>query len=127
MIQYLMHNKAKSESKLMSYLFSLLLLSFSACALSAPSIQTSTVSEMPEPLTLDYALSTAERTEAPEIMSYSAKLQMALAEQDLAVSEQGVYAAINGRLRYVDPSKIVPSVLQRKIWISGLLFKITDL
>ena len=66
-------------------------------------------SAMPEPLTLEYALSKASRAESPEIMNYSAQRQMALAEQDLAVSEQGVFVEINGRLRYVDPSPIVPS------------------
>ncbi len=66
-------------------------------------------SVMPEPLTLEYALSKASRTESPEIMNYSAQRQIALAEQDLAISEQGVFAEINGRLRYVEPSSIVPA------------------
>ncbi|MCW8930733.1 MAG: TolC family protein [Gammaproteobacteria bacterium] len=70
----------------------------------------SSVSEpIPEPLTLKYALSKASNTDSPEIMAYSAQYQMAQAEQDLAISEQGVFAEINGRLRYVDPSSIVPS------------------
>ncbi len=64
---------------------------------------------LPEPLTLKYALSKASLTESPEIMNYSAQRQMALADQDLAISEQGVFAEINGRLRYVDPSNIVPA------------------
>lgn len=64
---------------------------------------------MPEPLTLQYALNKATWTESPEMMSYSAQHQMALAEQDLATSEQGIFAEINGRLRYVDPSSLVPA------------------
>lgn len=64
---------------------------------------------MPEPLTLKYALTKASRTESPEIMNYSAQRQMALADQALAMSEQGIFAEINGRLRYVDPSNIVPA------------------
>ncbi|MCU7800390.1 MAG: TolC family protein [gamma proteobacterium symbiont of Lucinoma myriamae] len=64
---------------------------------------------IPEPLTLQYALSKAALIESPEMMSYSAQRQMALAEQDLAISELGVFAEINGRLRYVEPSAIVPA------------------
>ncbi|NOQ78389.1 MAG: hypothetical protein GQ546_03205 [Gammaproteobacteria bacterium] len=64
---------------------------------------------IPEPLTLKYALSKASLIESPEMMSYSAQRQMALAEQDLAISELGVFVAINGRLRYVEPSAIVPA------------------
>ena len=64
---------------------------------------------MPEPLTLEYALSQASRTESPEIMNFSAQRQIALAEQDLAASQQGVFVEVNGRLRYVDPSAIVPA------------------
>ncbi len=67
------------------------------------------IEQIPEPLTLKYALSKASRTASPEIMNYSAQKQMALAEQDLAISELGVFAEINGRLRYVEPSKIVPA------------------
>jgi outer membrane protein TolC len=63
---------------------------------------------MPEPLTLEYALSQASRTTSAEIMNYSAQRQMALADQDLVTSEQGIYAHINGRLRYVEPSSILP-------------------
>ncbi len=70
---------------------------------------TAAAQQIPEPLTLKYALSKAARTESPEIMNYSAQLQVALAEQDLAISEQGIFAEINGRLRYVDPSSIVPA------------------
>ncbi|MCU7940216.1 MAG: hypothetical protein KZQ64_04625 [gamma proteobacterium symbiont of Bathyaustriella thionipta] len=65
--------------------------------------------QMPEPLTLEYALSRASLTESPELMSYSAQRQMAIAEQELALSELGVFAEINGRLRYVEPSAIVPA------------------
>lgn len=64
--------------------------------------------EIPEPLTLQYALSKATRTDSPEIMSYSAQRQIALAEQDLALSSEGVFAYVNGRLRYVEPSPILP-------------------
>ena len=64
---------------------------------------------LPEPLTLEFALSKATLADSPEMMNYSGRLQMAYARQDLAVSEQGVFVEINGRLRYVDPSKIVPS------------------
>jgi len=64
---------------------------------------------IPEPLTLKYALSKAASIESPELMSYSAQRQIALAEQDLAISSLGVFAAINGRLRYVEPSAIVPA------------------
>lgn len=87
-------------------------LSFGAVASdfsSKGSLSVSSQEPMPEPLTLKYALSRAERTESPEIMNYSAQHQMAIAEQDLALSEQGIFAEINGRLRYVDPSSIVPS------------------
>ena len=64
---------------------------------------------MPEPLTLKYALSKAALNNSPELMSYSAQKQIALAEQDLALSKTGFFAEINGRLRYVDPSSIVPA------------------
>ncbi len=101
MIQNFAHNKAYLAGRLSACFFCFQLLFFSVPAFSD--------SEMPEPLTLEYALSTAERSEAPEIMNYSARLQMAMAEQDLAISEQGIFVEINGRLRYVEPSKIVPS------------------
>lgn len=42
-------------------------------------------------------------------MSFSAQQQIALAEQDIAHANEGVYVYINGRLRYVEPSKIVPA------------------
>ncbi|MFK5893958.1 MAG: TolC family protein [Pseudomonadota bacterium] len=63
---------------------------------------------MPEPLTLKYALSQASRTNSTEIMNYSAQRQRALADQDFATSKQGIFAYINGRLRYVKPSSNVP-------------------
>lgn len=59
---------------------------------------------LPEPLNLQYALSMASRTASSEIMNYSAQRQMALADQELVMSETGFFAEINGRLRYVDPS-----------------------
>ena len=65
--------------------------------------------QIPEPLTLKYALSRAALIESPELMSYSAQRQMAVAEQDLAISALGVFVEINGRLRYVEPSAIVPA------------------
>lgn len=64
--------------------------------------------EMPEPLTLQYALSQAARAESPEMMNYSAKQLKALAGEDLASSKQGIFAHLNGRLRYVKPSSILP-------------------
>ena len=63
----------------------------------------------PEPLNLQYALSMANRADSPEIMGYSAQRQMALADQELVMSESGFFAEINGRLRYVDPSPALPS------------------
>ncbi len=62
---------------------------------------------IPEPMTLKYALSQASRTAAPEIMNFSAQRQIAQAEQELAISEQGFYAEINGRLRYIEPADIL--------------------
>jgi len=87
-------------------LFSTLMLALVSVNASESIVQTQ---EIPEPLTLKYALSKASRTESPEIMTYSAQRQIALAEQDLALSSEGVYASINGRLRYVEPSPILPS------------------
>lgn len=64
---------------------------------------------IPEPLTLKYALSRADLNTSPEIMRYSAQQQLARAEQDMALSELGVFVAINGRLRYVEPSPLLPA------------------
>lgn len=64
---------------------------------------------VPDPLTLQFALSKADLVNSPEMMSFSAQQQIALAEQELAHTNEGVYVSINGRLRYVEPSKIVPS------------------
>ncbi len=72
-------------------------------------LQLTSQEPLPEPLTLQYALSRATLADSPEMMTYSARLQMASAQQDLAASEQGIFVEVNGRLRYVDPSKIVPS------------------
>ncbi len=63
---------------------------------------------VPEPLTLEYALSKASLADSPEMMSFYAQRQVALGEQDLAVSAQGVFVEVNGRLRYVVPSPILP-------------------
>ena len=65
--------------------------------------------DIPEPLTLQYALSRADLIDSPEMMSFAAQQQIALAEQELAHAQEGIYVYINGRLRYVEPSKIVPS------------------
>ena len=82
----------------------------SLCSLLYCSVMTAYADEqIPEPLTLKYALSKAASIESPELMSYSAQRQMALAEQDLAISSLGIFASINGRLRYVEPSAIVPA------------------
>ncbi|MCK5663804.1 MAG: TolC family protein [Thiotrichaceae bacterium] len=84
--------------------------SLSLCSLLYCSVMTAYADEqIPEPLTLKYALSKAASIESPELMSYSAQRQMALAEQDLAISSLGIFASINGRLRYVEPSAIVPA------------------
>ena len=64
---------------------------------------------IPEPLTLQYALSRADLMDSPEMMSFSAQQQIALAEQELAYAQEGLYVYINGRLRYVEPSRIVPA------------------
>lgn len=64
---------------------------------------------IPEPLTLQYALSQSTLSVSPEIMSYSAQRQIAVAEQELAVSDEGIYVYINGRLRYVEPASFLPS------------------
>ena len=84
----------------------LLLLSSVAMAEQAVSIAKESI---PEPLNLQYALSMATRMDSSEIMGFSARRQMAMADQELAISESGFFAEINGRLRYVDPSSIVPA------------------
>lgn len=115
--------KQKNLSKMVKYSFSNTVMSWGVigCFMTLPlsvvasdfseneSLGTYSQATMPEPLTLKYALARAERAESPEIMNYSAQRQMAVADQDLALSEEGIFAEINGRLRYVDPSSIVPS------------------
>lgn len=88
------------------YIFCLLFLSSFSIAEQTVPVNTKSV---PEPLNLQYALSMATRTDSSEIMGYSARHQMAMADQELAMSETGFFAEINGRLRYVDPSSIVPA------------------
>jgi outer membrane protein TolC len=62
---------------------------------------------IPEPLTLEYALSMASSEQSPELMNYDAQRKIAQANRQLALSEQGFFAEINGRLRYVDPTNII--------------------
>ena len=84
---------------------------FSSCFLFLVSAGVSSLNAqtIPEPVTLEFALSRASQSDSPEMMSFSAQQQIALAEQDIAHANEGVYVYINGRLRYVDPSKIVPA------------------
>ncbi len=82
-------------------LFCLLLISSFFSSLYAQGI--------PNPVSLHYALSKAELMDSPEMMSFSAQQQIALAEQDLAHANEGVYITINGRLRYVDPYRTFPT------------------
>lgn len=63
--------------------------------------------KIPEPMTLKYALSQASRAASPEIMNFFAQRQIAQAEQELAISEQGFFAEINGRLRYIEPADVL--------------------
>ncbi len=63
---------------------------------------------VPEPLTLKYALSKADTIDSAELMSYSAQRQVALAEQELAISRLGIFVEVNGRLRYVEPASFIP-------------------
>ncbi|MCU7837234.1 MAG: TolC family protein [gamma proteobacterium symbiont of Taylorina sp.] len=79
------------------------------CLLLLFSIQINAAEPLPEPLNLEYALSRAVYVESSEMMTYSAQRQIALAEQELAASQSGIFAEINARLRYVDPSPIVPA------------------
>ena len=82
------------------------------CFSSLSILSSSVIAEqttLPEPLNLRYALSLASHAESVEMMSYSAQRQMALADQELVFSSSGFFAEINGRLRYVDPSRIVPA------------------
>ncbi|WP_198263788.1 TolC family protein [sulfur-oxidizing endosymbiont of Gigantopelta aegis] len=72
--------------------------------------QNQSASLIPEPLTLEYALSMSERAESPEIMRYDAQRKIAQANQQLALSEQGFFAEVNGRLRYVEPVNIISSI-----------------
>ncbi len=84
---------------------------FSSCLLFLVSVCVSSLNArtIPEPVTLEFALSRASQSDSPEMMSFSAQQQIALAEQDIAHANEGVYVYINGRLRYVEPSKIVPA------------------
>ncbi len=84
---------------------------FSSCFLFLVSAGVSSLNAqtIPEPVSLEFALSRASQSDSPEMMSFSAQQQIALAEQDIAHANEGVYVYINGRLRYVDPSKIVPA------------------
>lgn len=64
---------------------------------------------LPEPLNLEYALTKASHTESVEMLTFAARRQMAIADQELTMSQSGIFVEINGRLRYVDPSSIVPA------------------
>ncbi len=77
--------------------------------LVSASVSSLNAQTIPEPVTLEFALSRASQSDSPEMMSFSAQQQIALAEQDIAHANEGVYVYINGRLRYVEPSKIVPA------------------
>ncbi len=86
------------------YFFTICLLFLVSAPLSSLEAQT-----IPEPISLEFALSRAELPDSPEMMSFSAQQQIALAEQDIAHANEGIYVYINGRLRYVEPSKLVPA------------------
>jgi outer membrane protein TolC len=60
--------------------------------------------DIPEPMTLKYALTQASQNYSSDLMTYQAQRELALADKALALSNEGTFVYLNGRLRYVDPS-----------------------
>ena len=62
---------------------------------------------LPEPLTLEYALSMQTATH-PELQRIDAAVRAARAEQQLAESKTGITSWVEARIRYVQPPGFVP-------------------
>ena len=69
--------------------------------------QQSGLSPLPEPLTLDYALSQVNITH-PDLQVGEAAVKAARAEQQLVESDTGIRSRIIGRLRWVEPPSFNP-------------------
>jgi len=65
------------------------------------------LSPLPEPLTLDYALSQVNITH-PDLQVTEAAIKAAQAEQQLVESDTGIKSRIIGRLRWVEPPSFNP-------------------
>jgi outer membrane protein TolC len=65
------------------------------------------LSPLPEPLTLDYALSQVNITH-PDLQVGEAAIKAARAEQQLVESDTGIKSRIIGRLRWVEPPSFNP-------------------
>ncbi|SCZ62867.1 TolC family protein [Thiohalomonas denitrificans] len=68
-------------------------------------ISTADTEPLPEPLTLEHALSLAERGPT-DVAQARADLEYSQAEERLAQSRTGVNVALEGRLRWVEPSEV---------------------
>jgi outer membrane protein TolC len=80
-----------------------------ACSHTAPVFaDQSTVPALPDPLTLEFALSRVD-TEHPDMLRAQADVDIARATEQRAEADQGIQTTLEGRLRWVDPSSIAPT------------------
>jgi len=83
---------------------------------------------LPEPLTLPFALSLSN-ADHPDLALQDAALQRARAGRELVAAEQGLQVELDGRLQWVDPSRIafdqssddsdIGVVVSKLLWDSG--------
>ncbi len=83
---------------------------------------TVTAETLPQPLSLDYALSLAD-TQHPDLQIYQAAAQAAQAARELADAQDNLHIQINGELRWINPPDIALNPSKDDHWASLELSK----